>query len=178
MISFHYKVIPVLILSFLFLSCTIHKEGKLINRTASQEVSYNVPANESEIRELKYNSHPNKIGHKDLRINGQLFTKKLVDGNAQIRPCEGCAIILTTPNDGSVKVNMTTEKDGFFSFHGQSTIYSVFINNPGFNQIKIGNISFETEGITTFKIINAVGNRMDSFTVVKNGLDYTWTKNQ
>jgi len=173
-----HKMTLGLVVSLLFISCTISKEAKLIDRTAVQETRTNAPVNESEIRELQFNSHPEKVGHKDLRINGQLFTKKVVDGAAEIKPCGGCVVMLTTPSDSSVKVNMTTEKDGFFSFHGQAVNYSVLINNPGFNRIKIGNVSFETGGVTTFKIINAAGSGTDNFIVVKNGPDYTWTKSQ
>lgn len=172
------KVFLVLIFSLIFLSCTIYKEGELINRSALQEIRPNSPVNESEIREIKFNKHANEYGHKDLHINGQLFTKSIVNGNTQIRPCAGCMVVLTMPSDSSVRVNMTTEKDGFFSFQGQATMYSVFINNSGFNQMKIGNVSFETGGITTFKIINAAGTRTDSFIVSKNGPDYTWSRMQ
>lgn len=170
------KILLVLICSLIFISCSIFKEGELIDRSALQEIRPNSPANESEVREIKFNNHANQYGFKDLYINGQLFTKSVVNGNTEIRPCAGCLVILTTPSDSSVRVNMTTEKDGFFSFHGQTTIYSVFINNSGFNRIKIDNVSFETGGITTFKIINAAGTGIDSFIVSKNGPEYTWSR--
>jgi len=168
----------VLVFSLIFPSCTVYKEGELIDRSAVQEISLRTPANESEIREIKFNNYANQYGFKDLYINGQLFTKSVVDGDIEIRPCAGCLVILTTPSDSSVKVNMTTEKDGFFSFHGQATIYSVFIDNSGFNRMKINNVSFETGGITTFKIINAAGTGIDNFIISKNGPDYTWSRIQ
>lgn len=173
-----FKAFAVLAFSVLFSSCTIYREGEVINRGTLQEIRVSSPVNESEIREITYNNHANEYGHKDLHINGQLFTKSVVDGNTQIRPCAGCMVLLTMPSDSSVRVNITTEKDGFFSFHGQATMYSVFINNSGFNRMEIGNISFETGGITTFKIINAAGTGLDRFKVVKTGSDYAWSRMQ
>ena len=156
-----------------FHSCTPSRIEKVMKRdvlTVDAHISNNV----SEIRELKYTEVSREKKHKDLHINGQLFIKTVEASQVNIKPCSGCIVTMLTPNDTSVRINMTTENDGFFSFHGKNQPYSFLIKNDGLNNIILNPISFNSGGITTIKIINALGSSDEQFSVIKDGSNYSW----
>lgn len=144
-----------------------------LDRNAIPQVNSNVAANVSEIREIKYYHDHKEDSHKDLHIAGQLFTKSQVNGISQIKPCGNCVIKLSTA-DSTISANITTESDGYFSFHSENRTYILTIANPGHNQMQIGPMDFVSEGATVFKIINAAGNSSERFTVTRNDKNYTW----
>jgi hypothetical protein len=173
-----YKTLLLISCGFLFYGCASFKDRDVINRSAVPEVRAEVPASESEIREIKYYKQQKEARHKDLHISGQLFTKEVVNGSVQIRPCAKCIVTLRTPNDTSMVANLPTESDGYFTYHGLAGTFKIIINNPGYNQIELGNIDFQTSGVTAIKIISAAGTGQERIMVSKTGSDYSWSKIQ
>lgn len=162
--------------ALLISSCAATKPETVLDRAATPEVSAAAPAGVSEIRELKFHKVANENGHAALHLQGQLFTKSSEGGGIQIRPCGNCTVLLNTPNDTSTHVRLTTESDGYFVFNGRNQIYTLSLANPGHNPLDLGAITFEGEGITTIRLINAAGNKQERFAVIKTGKEYSWTK--
>jgi hypothetical protein len=121
----------------------------------------------SEVREMKFNKVGQERDHEDLHISGQIFSKSVENGATVINPCAGCIVKLSTPSDTSVHVNLTTENDGYFSFHGKNFPYSITLNNEGHNKFEISTTNFKAGGITTIKIINAKGNSTETYNLKK-----------
>ena len=163
-------------LAALLSSCATTKPDAVLDRSATPEISAEAPADVSEIRELKFHKVPHESGHAALHLQGQLFTKSSVNGSIQIRPCGNCTVLLNAPGDTSTHVRLTTESDGYFAFNGRNQVYTLSLANPGHNSIDLGAISFEGEGITTIRLINAAGNKQERFSVTKTGKEYTWMK--
>ena len=147
----------------------------VMDRAALPEVRADVPAAVSEIREIKFNHLHKEDAHKDLHLAGQLFTKSGEGGAVQIRPCAGCTVVLRGIKDTSTVARLTTANDGYFSFHGQRAAYSLITMNPGMNRVELDHLEFDTEGVTTIKIVNANGGAVERFRVSKSGTNYTWT---
>jgi hypothetical protein len=164
--------------ALLFSACATQKTDNVLDRTAVPELRNDVPADASEIRELKFNKLGSESGHQTLHLRGQLFSKTTESGAAQIKPCGGCTILLNTASDTSIHVRITTESDGYFAYNGTNLTYSLSLENPGHNPLYLGAISFEKEGITTLRLINAAGSKPERFAIVKTGTEYTWSKLQ
>jgi hypothetical protein len=173
---FHASVTTIAFAALLLGACATRKADAVLDRTVTPEIRADVPPTVSEIRELKYHKLGSEAGHETLHIRGQLFTKTAEGGTTQIRPCGGCVIQLNTPTDTSTHVRITTESDGYFTFNGRNSTYTISLANPGHNPLELGGIQFEQEGITTLRIINAAGNTPERFTVVKTGTEYSWSK--
>ena len=144
------------------------------NRTEVPLANMNVPISASEIREIKYYKSIKESGHKDLHMEGQVFTKTNAGGTTQIKPCGSCVVRLSIPADTSIKINVITESDGYFSYHGQNKAFVLTLENAGHNRMEIGPIEFNSEGTTIFKIINAAGSSSERVYVTKNEKNYTW----
>jgi hypothetical protein len=158
-------------------SCaTTAKTDAVLDRSATPGVSAEVPAEVSEIRELKFHKLPTVGKPATLRLEGQLFTKSSENGSIQIRPCGNCTVQLDTPSDTSTHVRITTESDGYFVFNGRNQPYTLSLANPGYNPLYLGAVSFEDQGVTTIRLINAAGNKQERFSIVKTGREYSWMK--
>lgn len=155
-------------------SCVSRKPTESTERKRTLPLNANVPANVSELREVKYSHSHKEDGDKDVHIIGQLFKKTVVNGVQQISPCSSCIIHLDTPTDTSIHINLTTEWDGYFTYHGKSMPYSLSVNMPGYNRIEIGAIEFIPEGKTSLLIVNGTGGGATRFTLTKNENSYTW----
>lgn len=83
---------------------------------------------------------------------------------------------MRAPNDPSLRVRLITHKDGFFTFNGTNQPYTISLQNKGLNDIDLGTLSFETGGVTTLRIINAVGSSEEQFTITRIGTEYRWQK--
>lgn len=168
---YSYRILNSLVISFTGISCA----STQFDRTKVPEVESNVPATTSEIRELKHKKIRSEQGPRDLHISGQLFTKGIEASNVNIKPCSACLVELRALQDTSVVVRITTENDGYFSFHGKNYTFSLLSNNPGLNKILIDRVNFDTAGLTTIRIVNAIGNRSENFFVTQTGKNYSWT---
>jgi hypothetical protein len=157
------------------LSCTPAQPGQVMDRTSVPAPDPKIGQGQSEIRELRYTRIRGENDHKDLHITGQLFTKSASNGSSQITPCSNCIVQLSTPGDTSVRINLTTESDGYFSFEGRNAGYAITLNNAGHNRVEIGPIFFQSEGVTSIRIINAAGTSNEKFIVTKNGKQYNWS---
>lgn len=160
--------------ALLYCSCATTKADAVLDRATTPEVSAEVPAGVSEIRELKHHKVAAENG--SLHLQGQLFTKTSENGTTRIRPCGNCTVLLNTPNDTSTHVRINTENDGYFVFNGRNQVYTLSLANPGHNTVDLGAITFEGEGITTIRLINAAGSTQERFAIVKTGKEYTWMK--
>lgn len=168
---------PLLVLtSVLAFSCAIRSADQVVDRNKIPAVSPGVASTSSEIRDLTFNRVAGESGHKDLHIRGMLFTKRDNGGGSQIVPCSGCAVMLKGIKDTSVVVKLTTENDGYFNFHGESGIFTLTLNNVGHNSVVIEPIQFESGGVTSMVLINAVGDLAERFNITQNGRTYTWSK--
>jgi hypothetical protein len=175
----HPAIILFMLLLCFGLSCrTAKKADQVVDRTSIPEARADVPSGISEIRELKFNHIHKEDTHKDLHFSGRIFTKEQVNGITKISPCSNCTVLLRGVTDTSTVARLTTESDGYFSFHGQVNTYSLTLNNPGYNQVFIDRLEFEPEGITSLLLVNAKGNATERFSVSKIGSNYTWTKVQ
>jgi hypothetical protein len=152
------------------------KDVSILNRSALPELRKDIAADVSEIRELKFNKVVSEAGHDDYHLQGQLFTKSVNNGGVQIAPCSACVVNISFVADTSNKVNMVTERDGFFKVHMKGSQYTITINNAGMNPMKLENIEPLSGGITTLKIINAIGSTTEQFMVLRQGQEYTWNK--
>ena len=157
-------------------SCATSKADSVLDRTTTPEVSADAPAGVSEIRELKYHRVANDNTQETLHLQGQLFTKSSENGAVSIRPCGNCTVLLNTPSDTSTHVRLTTESDGYFVFNGRNQVYTLSLANPGYNPLDLGAITFEGQGVTTIRLINAAGNTQERFAVTKTGKEYSWMK--
>jgi hypothetical protein len=157
-------------------SCAIRSADQVVNRGNVPAVAEGVAVSNSEIREMAFNRVAGESGHKDLHIRGMLFTKKDNGGNGQISPCSGCVVMLKGISDTSVVIRMTTETDGYFSFHGQSGNFVMSLNNPGHNTVVIEPVEFDPGGVTSVVLVNASGNNAERFRVTHSNRVYTWTK--
>lgn len=174
----HPSLVLLILVLFFFSSCAIAKRDQALNRSYAPEARAGVPIGVSEIRELQFNKLSSENTREVLYLAGQVFTKSLVGGQAQIVPCGGCIVLLRTPDDTSTRVRILTEKDGYFEFHGRNQTYSISLDNPEMNRMDLGNVDFEKNGITTLRIISAEGNTPEHFVVTKTGLTYTWARVQ
>jgi|GEM_PF-4662163 len=163
-------------LCLLFLACTATQQNKTLNRSTLLSADPASPVNTSEIRELKFHRLGNSNNFGALQLQGQLFTKSEEFGVVVIKPCSGCFIQLKHPGDTTVKANIATKDDGYFEFVGERVPYLILIQNNGMNTIEIDSIDFQAGGITTLKLINAVGAGHDRFTVEKSEKSYRWTR--
>lgn len=159
---------------FMIAGCATTGKLENLNRSEIPQVNAGVSATTSEIREIKFYHAHKEDGHTDLHIVGQLFTKSAAGGTTQIKPCGNCIVKLTTQADTSIKINITTESDGYFTYHGQNMPYLLTIQNDGHNRMEIGPVDFTSEGATVLKIINATGSGTENFRVTRNGKNYTW----
>ena len=171
------NVVKCLVASILIsvISCAPVQQAQVMDRTSVPAVDPAIGDSQSEIRELKYTRMRDENDHKDLHITGQLFTKNISNGTSKITPCSNCMVQLTTPADTSVRINLTTESDGYFSFEGRNAGYVITMNNAGHNRVVIGPITFQSEGITSIRIINAAGSANEKFIVTKTGKQYNWS---
>lgn len=165
----------LLLLSALWMSCGT---GKVLDRSFRPEVREEVPATSSEIREVTFRPLRNASGPEALHLTGQLFTKNEEGGRAQIRPCAGCVIRLTTTADTSLFATMTTLRDGYFVFHGKAFPYTLTLANAGMNPLVLENIELLREGNTIIRVINATGNTPERFRLTRTGELYSWDKVQ
>ena len=159
----------------LFACATAKREG-VIDRSTIPEVRADVPLSVPEIRELKFHGMSEEVGHKDVHLRGQLFTKSQVGSSIQIRPCVGCLIGLRNINDTANRANLTTQQDGYFEFNGAIDFNTITVKAPNHSQLEINNLNLEHGGISTLKMILAPGTKADRYTVSKNGNDFTWSK--
>lgn len=136
-----------------------------------------VPINSSELRELRH-IEKKEAGHGDLHFSGQLFTKSLVNGSPQIKPCSGCIIHLTSKLDTSLKINISTKQNGYFEFDGQKSSFILLVNTTGFNKVTIEPLDLVIGGTNRLVLINAAGNAIENFSVVRTNKEYTWRKLQ
>jgi hypothetical protein len=166
------------LLLFMALSCHTIKEAEVLDRSAIPTADAAVPADISEIRELKYHKVATERGHDVLHLRGMLFAKSDGGGSTLISPCQGCVIRLTSPADTTVSANLTTGADGYFEFNGKVLPYTFAISQPGMNALVIESVKFQKEGITTLKILHARGGTPERFRVTKKGNLYTWTRVQ
>lgn len=166
------------LLLFLALSCTTTKEAGVLDRTAQPEVRPGVPEGTSEIRELKFHKLSSEAGHDVLHLRGMLYAKSTTGSTTRITACSGCVIRLTSPADTTIAANLTTATDGYFEYTGKILPYTFTLNHPGMNPIVIEGVTFNNGGITTLKIVQAMGATPERFTVSRRGDDYTWTKVQ
>lgn len=161
--------------SFLWSSCGTEK---VLDRSFRPEVRAEVPVSSSEIREVTFRKLKSERGHQGLHLTGQLFIKSDEGGRAQIKPCAGCEIRLTTTADTSLSANIMTLSDGYFQFNGKVLPYTLTITNKGLNTIILETIELDREGLTILRVINAAGNTLERFRLTKNGDQYSWDKVQ
>jgi len=157
-------------------SCTASRIDKTLDRSAVPKNKTEVSVNTSEIREVKDHGLGSGFGNEALNLRGQLFIKSNKNNSTQIQPCSGCTISMRTAADSSVKILLTTEKDGYFEFNGHNQTYTFFIDNPGMNPLEIQKVNFEAGGTFTLIIINAAGKTPEQFLLSNNGRKYTWNK--
>lgn len=160
----------------IFQYCAFRSADSVVDRNKIPVVVAGVPASSSEIRELSFNKVAGESGHKDLHIRGMLFTKKDNGGGGEIVPCSGCIVMLKGLKDTSVVIRMTTEHDGYFTFHGESGVFSLVLNNGGHNTVTIEPIQFDPGGVTSMVLVNASGNQSERFNITHRDHLYTWTK--
>lgn len=163
---------------FLALSCTTTKEADVLDRRAQPEVLAGVPAGTSEIRELKFHKLASEAGHDVLHLRGMLYAKSTAGSSTRITACSGCVLRLTSPADTTIAANLTTATDGYFEYTGKILPYTFTLNHPGMNPLAIEGVVFSNRGITTLKIVQAMGATPERFTVARRGDDYSWTKVQ
>ena len=168
----HYFIIAVM--AVLLLSCATVPRSKVLDRSVMPEVKADVPADNSEIREITFHGIGEEKGHQDLHLVGQLFKKAALNG--QISPCAGCLVSFSNPSDSSVKATMVTEKDGFFEFDGKLVFNTITVTAPEHNKLELSNVSFDHGGITTMKLILAPGSGSERFVLIKNAKLFTWSR--
>lgn len=168
----------IVLTAMVFFACATVKRDEYLDRNAIPEVRAEVPANISEIRELKFHGLGEEVGHKDVHLKGQLFTKSQVGGRTQIKPCSGCLIGLRGPNDTANRANLTTLPDGYFEFNGAIDFNKILVTAPHHNQLEISNVNLTFGGISTLKLIVAAGSTKERFMVAKNENEFTWSRVQ
>ena len=168
----HYFIIVLAAVSFL--SCATVHRSKVLDRNVMPEIKADVPANQSEIREITFHGLSEEKGHEDLHLLGQLFKKAEVNG--QISPCAGCLVSFSNPADSSVKATMVTEKDGFFEFDGKLLFNTITVSAPEHNKLELSNVSFDHGGITTMRLILAPGSGSERFVLNKNAKLFNWSR--
>jgi hypothetical protein len=171
-------LVMVFLTACILFACATVNRDKFLDRNAVPELRTDVPANASEIRELKFHGMVEEEGHKDVHLKGQLFTKSQVGSSTQIRPCSGCVIGLRGTNDTTNRANLTTQPDGYFEFNGAIDFNTIRVTIPNHNQLEISNVNLTHGGISTIKLIVAAGSSKERFMVSKNENAFTWTKTQ
>lgn len=161
---------------FICAACAIRSADQVVERNKIPPVAAGVPANQSEIREIAFNKVVGESGHKDLHLRGMLFTKKESGGSSQIVPCSGCVVMMKGVQDTSVTIRMTTESDGYFTFHGKPGVFNLSLNNPGHNSVVIAPVDFEPGGVNSLVLVNALGNLTERFRITHHDRKYTWTR--
>ena len=161
---------------FICASCAIRSADQVVDRNKIPQVASGVAASTSEIRELKFNKVAGESGHKDLHIRGMMFTKKPNGGSGEIVPCSGCTVMLKGISDTSVVIRMTTESDGYFTFHGESGNFLMTLQNHGHNTMILEPIQFDAGGVTSMVLVNASGNASERFRITHSNKVYTWVK--
>lgn len=161
--------VTLLVISYFLVSCATNKNQPLKLPEPNPAVSIN----SSEIREIKHISE-NEEGHGMLNLTGHLYTKKSENGSVQIAPCSKCKIAFKVENDTTTKGNILTKEDGEFSFSGLKSIFSFVLINDGLNKIEINGVDLNKGGKNSIVIINAAGNRTETFYVHKEGEEFKW----
>jgi hypothetical protein len=162
--------------SIVLASCAFRSADQVVDRKFTPQVVTGVPANVSEVRELKFNKVVGESSHKDLHVRGRIFSKSEAGGVTEIKPCSGCMVVLQGLKDTSVHVRITSEPDGYFSFHGEHTSYGLMSSNPGLNTVVLDQVDFDAGGVTSIILVNATGEATERFRVTKNERTFTLTK--
>jgi hypothetical protein len=161
--------IAISLFSGFFISCATSKGHQEI----VPDVVPGISETTSEIRELKHVSKAEE-GHEVLNLTGHLYIKRSENGAVRILPCSKCNIVFRTVNDTATKGNMLTNENGEFSFNGLKSIFSFVLINQGLNKIEINGLDFSKGGKNSMVIINAAGDRTETFDVHKEGEEFKW----
>jgi hypothetical protein len=170
--AFKFSLLPFFIV-FLSFSCAHQK----VTPKDPSEVGTSLPANVSEIREIKHIGK-GEVSHEALELTGQVFIKNTVSDSLQLTPCDSCNIKMHPSNDTTTMINLKTDRTGQFEFTGKKDTYTIYIkDNPGLDQIEVYNVDLSIGGHNNIIINLARGNKLEKYYVTRKDKEFTWSPN-